>query len=297
MKIILKISAFFILVFSVNLATAQEKLKVFISVDMEGIVGVVNSDQVSSTGRDYGRFRRIMTESANAAVRGAVDAGATEIIVNDSHGNMRNLMIENLHPAAQLLSGSPKKLSMMEGIDDSFDAVIFVGYHASMGTPNGILDHTMSSRNLANLWINGKLMNEASMNAAIAGYYGVPVVFIAGDKALTDEATKIIGTGFEILAVKKGVGRQAALNLSMTDAHKKMQQLVAKGINNRKNIKLYNLGSHYDFEMEFLISKPGDTLQIVPGVTRISGRSIKFSGDDFIKTYMFMRTLLALAGT
>ncbi len=120
----------------------KEKLKVFISVDMEGIAGIVSVDHTSSDGKDYGIARRWMTEEANAAIQGALDAGATEIVVNDSHGGMKNLIASEINPNAYLITGSPKPLSMMQGIDETFDAVIFIGYHAKAGTKDGVLDHT-----------------------------------------------------------------------------------------------------------------------------------------------------------
>ncbi|MFC1730475.1 M55 family metallopeptidase [candidate division KSB1 bacterium] len=276
---------------------AQGGLKVFISVDMEGITGVVNSDHVSSAGQDYGRFRKIMTEETNAAVLGALDAGATEIVVNDSHGGMRNILIEELHSAADLISGSPKHLSMMEGIDDSYDAVIFIGYHAAMGTQNATLDHTMSSARLANVFINGARMNEASLNAYLAGYYGVPVVFVAGDRNFVRQAHELIGPELEAAAVKDAVGRQAARNLSVERAHELIREGVRKGIEGRAKMPVKTVTSPVKLEMEFLRSDYADQLDLVPGVTRVSGRKVVYTGNDYLEVFRLMRALLALSGT
>ncbi len=187
---------------------AGRNLKVFISVDMEGITGIVNWEDVSRTGKDYDYFRRIMTEEVNAAVEGALAAGATEIVVRDSHGSARNILPELLNQNARLIrdwSGGPK--SMMEGIDESFDAVMFVGYHAKAGTPDALLEHTMSG-NVMDLSINGVSLPEAGLNALIAGYYDVPVVFVAGDEALCEQAEALFGE-VETVAVKDGIGGAA----------------------------------------------------------------------------------------
>ena len=135
-----------------------ESVKVFISVDMEGLAGVVGSSDVSRSGEDYGHFRKLMAEETNAAIRGAMMEGATEIVVRDSHGSKTNLLPGDLIPGAKLLRGAtsgPK--NMMEGIDETFDAVVFIGYHARAGTPEAILEHT-SSGNVIDMAINGVSM-------------------------------------------------------------------------------------------------------------------------------------------
>ena len=276
---------------------AGQGIKVFISVDMEGIGGAVSRDQVGSSGRDYNRFRKLMTEEANAAIQGALDAGATEIIVNDSHGSMRNILIEDLNPFADLISGSPKQLSMMEGIDETYDAVVFVGYHASMGVKYGIMDHTMSSANVANIKINGRIHNEAGLNAAIAGYYGVPVVFISGDKAVVDETRAIIGSKIEGAAVKEGVAHLAARNVSVQRAREMIREGVRRGIENRSSMPVYKVTSPVKLEIEFLSSGRADQPSLIPGVIRVSGREVSYTGQDFIEVFKLMRALLILAAS
>lgn len=272
-------------------------IKVYISVDMEGVGGAVSRDQVRSSGLDYQRFRRLMTEEANAAIQGALDAGATEIVVNDSHGSMRNLIIEDLNPAADLISGSPKQLSMMEGIDGSYDAVVFVGYHASMGVKYGIMDHTMSSANVANVRINGKIHNEAGLNAAIAGYYNVPVVFIAGDKAVVDEARAIIGSQIEGAAVKEGVAHLAARNVPVQRAREMIREGVRRGIEKRSSMPVYKISSPITLEIEFLSSGRADQPSLIPGVKRVSGREVSYTGQDYIEVFKLFRALIILAAS
>ena len=169
-------------------------MKVFISVDMEGITGVVNWDHTAYGKDSYERFRRLMTKEADAAAKGAFDAGATEVIINDSHGGMRNIIIEDLDPRVKLITGSSKPLSMMEGIGPDFDAAMFIGYHSRAST-TGVLNHTYTGR-VANFWVSGKCLGETGMNALIAGHYGVPVVFVSGDSVLLQkQGTLASGNG------------------------------------------------------------------------------------------------------
>jgi len=273
---------------------APPKLKVFISVDMEGISGVVHGDHTSSSGLDYARARKWMTEEANAAIDGALAAGATEILVNDSHGNMRNLLLEELRPQAQLITGSPKTLSMMEGIDNTFDAVVFVGYHAAAGTAKGVLDHTYSGRTVSNIWINGRPMNEAILNAAIAGHYGVPVVFIAGDAAVVAQTKEVLGD-IEGVAVKEGVARYAAKSLHPETVHKLIREGVQRGVERRKTMRLFKLEQPIRLEIEFVNSGMADMAELIPGVKRIDGRKVSYTGRDYLETFKLMRGLIALA--
>src|SRR5262249_21594177 len=169
------------------------KPKVYISVDMEGIAGVVSGDQLGSPGFEYERFRGFMTNETLAAIEGARAAGAGEILVSDSHGTGESLLIERFPKDVQIVRSWPRPLGMMEGIDGSFAAVLFVGYHASTTNPEGVRAHTMSSAHLADLRLNGVSVPEAGLNAAIAGHFGVPVAMISGDDAIVKEAQALLG--------------------------------------------------------------------------------------------------------
>src|SRR6478672_6538618 len=188
-------------------------MRVYISVDMEGIAGVVHEDQTDPIeprhAGDYNRFRRLMTNEANAAITGALDAGATGVVVNDSHWLMRNLLAEELNPVAELLSGGPKLYSMVEGIDGGFDAAMFIGYHARAGTGNAVIDHTYTDR-VYEVRVNGQPFGEAGLNAALAGAFGVPVALVSGDRALAAEVRELLGEQVETVVVKEPLGRYAA---------------------------------------------------------------------------------------
>ena len=184
-------------------------MKILIATDMEGITGVTTWDQVTPGHAEYARFRRQMTDDVNAAVRGAFDGGAEEVIVADGHWNASNILIEELDPRVRLNTGSPSPFSMMEGIDESINGVMFVGYHARNGSPNAILDHTWSSKTVANVWLNKMLTGEYGLNAAVAGHFGVPVIMVSGDQTACAQVTELLGD-LETAIVKQASSRFAA---------------------------------------------------------------------------------------
>lgn len=183
-------------------------MKILIAADMEGISGVVHWDHVDPKQADYPRFRKLMSADVNAAIRGAFDGGATAVIVSDGHGNGRNLLVEDLDPRAELNTGSPSALSMVQGADSGISAAMLIGYHARAGSENAILDHTWSSR-VADLWLNGQSMGEIGLSAAVCGHFGVPVILVSGDQTACAEAVGLIGP-LETAVVKRAHGRMAA---------------------------------------------------------------------------------------
>lgn len=272
----------------------SQKLKVFISVDMEGITGLVHGDQVGRGGSDYQMARKWMTDEANAAIQGAVDAGATEIVVNDSHGDMRNLILVDLHPAATLITGSPKPLSMMQGIDASFDAAVFVGYHPREGTIDGVLDHTMSGGTVYYVKVNGVEMPELGLNSLIAGYYNVPVVFIAGDKAVCDQAKELLGDKIVTVPVKEGIGKRAAKSMPLKKAHETIRQQVKSAIERRKEMRVYKQNAPFRFEMAYFRSSQAEAPALIPGVKRINAKTLQYESNDFVEGFKLMRALILL---
>lgn len=230
-------------------------LKVFISVDMEGLAGVVTSSDVSPSGPDYGHFRTIMAGETNAAIQGAAAAGATEFLVRDSHGSKQNLLPGDVDPRARLLRGvNPGPKNMMEGIDESlFDAVIFIGYHARAGTPDGILAHT-SNGNVVDFSINGVSMPEAGYNALVAGLYNVPVVFVAGDRAFVEQAKSLLGP-VEAVATKHSIDG-AALSLSPAQAQAEIRAGVERALKDRSRARPYKMTAPYTMVLKVRADKP-----------------------------------------
>jgi D-amino peptidase len=224
-------SCFFVFVSFVSFALgaeAQQGKRVYISVDMEGISGVNGDDQTSAGQPEYARARKLMAEDANAAIRGAFEGGATDVLVNDSHGGQRNLLPEDLDPRARLISHSFKRHGMMEGLDDSFDAVIFVGYHAKADAPRGLFAHTGSGV-VRDLQVNGRSVGEGGMNAALAAYYGVPVVAVSGDDVAVAEV-KESAPGARGVVVKRAINVRAVELEPLQAARREIQEAVAQGV-------------------------------------------------------------------
>jgi D-amino peptidase len=285
-----KVCVLFILILSLTIfGHAQKGLKVFISVDMEGVCGVVNWEDVSRSGKDYGLFRRLMTEEANAAIEGALAAGATEILVRDSHGSARNILPDLLHPKADLIrdwANSP--ISMMEGIDETFDAVIFIGYHARANTPDATLDHTMSSSAVYDVMLNGKKMPEAGINAYIAGNFGVPVVLVAGDKAICEQVTELFGD-VETAAVKEGIGNAARM-LHPKKAQELIKQKATEALNRLSDFKPFTFTPPYTMDITFRNEERAEIASWLPGAKRKTSTTVSYTSNDWmdvLKFFMF----------
>ena len=271
-------------------AASENGIKVFISVDMEGISGVVTSEECSRTGKDYGLFRRIMTLETNAAVDAALGAGATQVVVRDSHGSARNILPDLLHEGAILIrdwSGGPK--GMMEGIDDTFDAVMFIGYHAKAGTPDAIIEHT-SSGIVTDMAVNGLSLPEAGYNALIAGHYDVPVVFTAGDRAVCEQVKKLFGE-IETVAVKDAIGG-AAVCMHYEKAHTKIRQGVTKALKNLNKYKPFKLDPPYTLVLKLKTETQVYNGQFYPGAKRTGDWELTYKSDnimDIVKAFSWMR--------
>lgn len=294
-NILVALFVFAILASLMIVSSAQQKgkgFKVFISVDMEGVCGVINWEDVSRQGKDYDYFRRLMTLETNAAIEGALQAGATEIIVRDSHGSARNILPELLHKNAQLIrdwSGGP--MSMMEGIDGSFDAVIFIGYHARAGTPDATLEHTMTGE-IYDLKINGILMPEAGVNALIAGLSDVPVVMVAGDRGITDQVKELFGD-VETAPVKWGIG-QAARMLHPEEARALIKEKTFKALKRIDDFEPYKLEPPYTMEITFTKEERANVVAMVPYAKRIGNRTVSFSSDDLMMVFRFFEIALLI---
>jgi len=287
-KGIIVLSVIFLLAgISVQAQPAAKGLKVFISVDLEGICGVINWDETGQGGPDYPLFRKLMTQEANAAIEGALAAGATEILVRDSHGSGRNILPDLLRPEARLLRDwTYGPLSMMEGIDKSFDAVIFIGYHARAGTPDAVLKHTMTT-SLYDVILNGKKMPEAGFNGAIAGYFGVPVVLVSGDQAIAQQARELFGE-VETAIVKEAIAT-AAIMLHPQKAQDLIRQKTTAALKRLKDFKPYKLNPPYNLEVVYADEVNAVKASWIPGAIRTAPRSISFTSNDFMEMLKLWR--------
>ena len=271
-------------------------MRVYISVDMEGVAGVVHEDQTDPTdprrAGEYNRFRRLMTAEANAAIEGALAAGAEAVLVNDSHWLMRNLLAEELHPAAELLSGGPKLHSMVEGIDGGFDVGLFVGYHARAGAHHAVIDHTYTSL-VHEVRLNGHPAGELAINAALAGTYGVPIALVSGDQALAAEARELLGDAIETVVVKHAVGRFAARSLAPAEACRRIHAGVVAALGRRH--EPFRPASPVRLEVEFALTQMADMAELVPGSVRSGGRTVAYADDDFREVFRAWRAMYNLA--
>jgi D-amino peptidase len=266
-------------------------MKVLISVDMEGISGVVIGNHTHSEHKEWDRFRKMMTTEANAAIEGAIAGGADQVVVNDSHGSMTNIMIEELNPAAKLITGRQKPLGMIQGIGPDVNAVFLVGYHASVGTAAGVLAHTWSGV-VSELQLNGRVVGETGLNAAVAGGFGAAVVLVAGDKAVTDEARALLGD-IETVAVKEGISSSAAVCLHPEVAHRLIREAAQRAIRS----KARPFAPQAPITMRLTLQRAGmvDMAALVAGSKRIDGRSIEWTGKDMMEIYGIFQAMTALA--
>jgi D-amino peptidase len=272
-------------------AFAQAKLKVYISADMEGIAGVVTGEQLGPPGFEYERFRGFMTNEVLAAIDGARAAGATEILVSDSHGNGQNLLIERFPKDVQIVRAWPRPLAMMQGIDSSFDAVLFVGFHSGTTSTEGVRAHTMSSANLADVRLNGVSVPEAGLDAAIAGHYRVPVAMISGDDAAVKEAQALLGP-IEGAVVKWSYGFHSARTLTPEASCERIREAAKAGLARLSRMKPYELKTPVTLDVRFKNYRPSEVLAYLPIVERTDAHAIRFRGKDMLETIRFLEFLM-----
>ncbi len=269
-------------------AYAQRPVKVYISADMEGIAGVVSPEQLGPSGFEYPRFREFMTAEVVAAIEGAREAGATEIVVSDSHGNGLNLLLERLPADVRVVRSWPRPLGMMEGIDSSFAAAIFIGYHAGTTNPAGVRAHTLSSANYAGVALNGVQVPEAGLNAAIAGYYGVPVVLISGDDVAVEEARRLIGGDVEGVVVKRALSFHAASTLTPQAAQALIKERVRAALGRRASLRPYRISAPVRLDLTFKNYRPAEVLAYLPIVERTDAHSIRYTGRTVLDVMRFL---------
>jgi D-amino peptidase len=268
-------------------------MNVLVSIDMEGIAGVVARDHVWQDQKDYERFRKLMTAEANAAVEGAIAGGADRVTVNDSHGGMTNVLIEELNPAAELISGSPKPLGMMEGIGPDVGAVFFVGYHASSGTGSAVREHTWAGI-VVDVRLNGQTVGETGINAALAGSFGVPVVLVTGDRATTEEARALLGD-IETVTVKEGVSRSAARCLHPTVAQERIYQAAERAL--ALTVSPFVVTPPITLQVVFQRAGHAERAALLPGSRPLDGRTVEWRGEDMVAVYRAFEAMAVLASS
>jgi D-amino peptidase len=272
-------------------ASARDGKKIFVSVDMEGIAAVVTDQQLGPQGFEYAAAREWMTQEANAAIAAARAAGATEFVLADSHGSMQNLLVDKLPPDVQLVRGTPRPLGMMQGLDDSFDGVIFVGYHASTANPAGVRAHSFSSANLADVRINGTSVSEGGWNAAVAAHFGVPVLAVSGDEAAVAEVKAQV-PGVEGAVVKWPYAFHSARTLTPTAARSAIEDAVRKGMARRGTSSLPRVATPVRVEVRFKSYRPAELLSWLPGAVRVDAHAVAYSVKDMPEASRFLTFVL-----
>jgi D-amino peptidase len=268
-------------------ALAQDGLKIYISADMEGVVGAVTGEQLGPGGFEYERFRQFMTNEVNAAIDAARAAGANEFVISDSHGNGQNLLIDQLPDDVTIVRSWPREHSMMAGIDETFDGVIFLGYHASTNNTRGVRAHTMSSANITSLRLNGMTMTEGSMNAAIAGHFGVPVIMVSGDDIAVAENQVIIGD-IEGAVVKWASGFHSARTLTPEAAYEVIRTRTKSAIDRIDDFEPYVLDTPIELELSLKHYQPVELLAYLSNVEKVNSHTIRFTGEDITEVSNFL---------
>jgi D-amino peptidase len=266
----------------VSVGAQPATLKVHISVDMEGVAGAVTGSQLGPSGFEYGRFREFMTREALAAVTAAKEMGATEIVVADSHGNGENLLIEQFPSDVRIVRSWPRPLGMQGGLDDTFDAAILIGYHASTHNTQGVRAHTFSSATLTRVALNGVEMTEGSWGAAIAGHYGVPVVMISGDDAAIAEVRKVVGD-IEGAETKRSLGFHSAITITPEASYALIAEKVKAGLARRAELVPYQVPGPVTVDVSFKHYQPAELLAYLPMFERTDAHSVRFRARDMVE--------------
>jgi D-amino peptidase len=252
--------------------------RVFISADIEGVAGVVTTLQTVDGNSQYQESRQLMTDEVNAAIAGAFDGGATAVVVCDSHAGMQNLIPSRLDERAILIRGAMRDSLQMEGLDASFHAVFITGTHARAGSADAVLDHTWNSVTVHNLRINDRIMNEAALNGLVAGRFGIPVTLVTGDQVTVDQTREFL-PGAVTVVVKESRGRGVAASLHPAEACRGIRQAATEAVRRRHDIRPMDVPHSLAMEIDYVRTDMAQTAALVPGVVRISPRTVRVEAD------------------
>lgn len=270
----------------------ERKPKIYISVDIEGIAHVVNA-QTAAGQFDYERGRRLMTAEVNAAIEGCLAAGVGEIVVSDSHGNAQNIIPEELNEKAYLIRSFPRPLLQMEGIDGSYDGVIFIGYHPKEGTPEANLSHTIWGTKFAEIRVNGQVVSEALFNAAVAGHFGVPVIMVCGDQNVVREARENLGP-VETVMTKESLGFLAAKSAHPRVIQAEIRQKAEQAVRRIREFKPYSVKKPVVLDLSFKNIFDAETTAYLPWVKRTEGKAVRVEFKDMLEANRFITALFAI---
>ena len=268
-------------------------MKLFLSTDFEGVSGIVAWEQIIEGNSEYEQGRRLLTDEVNAVISGALEGGAKEFVINDSHHYMRNLHPQELLGKAMLITGKHKPMYMMEGLDSSFDGVCFVGYHGSIGAEHAVLSHTYNPGAIWEVRINGDVVGESAINALVATHFNVPIIFISGDEVTMQEAQNIAPNA-EKVVVKQSLGRFAAAHIHPTVACEMLQKGASRAVRHVKEMHSPVFTRPVSLEVTFLVADMAEMALWVRGVERVGPRIVKISSEDLLELYRMFVTVVTL---
>lgn len=270
-------------------------VRIFISADMEGVAGIARDEQTDPSSPFHPAGCRLLTLEVNAAIEGALDAGVQEIVASDGHWSCTNLLPEELHPRAELVSGFPRRLYMAEGLGPGFDAAFFVGYHAAAGTPDAVLDHSYADpRLVTQVRLNGAPQSEGSLTGYLCGAFDCPVALFTGDAAAVAQMHEFV-VEIEGVVVKEGLGRQTARSLHPQVARERIRAGAKRAIERLANIPPMRLPGRVALEVDLVTTAMADSCERVPCVDRLGPRTVGYAADEYIDAYRLFLALVDLA--
>jgi D-amino peptidase len=271
-------------------------MKLYISADMEGTAAVASWTQVDPKNTtEYPYYRRLMSLEVRAAIDGARDAGATGVLVNDSHSAMRNVLWDELPSDVRMIYGNRKPSSMSEGIDGTFACAFFTGYHAGIGEADGAMDHTYAPDTIYQVRVNGIRCSETLLNAAVLGMYGVPVMLVTGDRTTVAGARAHL-PWIEGAVVKESIGRFAVNSMSPEAAQDLIRDAARRAIERIAEAKPYRFATPVTMEIDFAGTQNADFAELIPGMERIGGRTLRFVHDDYAIVFKAFVAAFRLGG-
>lgn len=271
-------------------ASAQSRpVRIFITVDMEGIGGIGTPAMTNPTGKDYGTGRELMTAEVNAVVEAIFAAGPAEIVVNDSHGDHQNLLHTKLDPRVEYIQGALKPYGMVQGLDSTYDGIVFLGYHAMAGTRGGFIAHTGSGA-VAGLWLNSTAVGEGGLNAHMAGALGVPVLMAAGDSALALELRALL-PGLRVVVTKTAIGSSAARMLHPDVVRARLKTTITEALANRTSVRPLKVSEPVTIRFQSDQTTRADILEAIPGVRRVGGTTIEYQTRTMREAYAMVRLM------
>jgi D-amino peptidase len=277
----------------------QKKTSVFISFDFEGVSGVTSWREMKKDSADLERIRMLATNEVNAAIRGAKKGGKNaaigEIMVCDAHANGENLLIGELEKGVYLIKGTQRSYYMMEGINPHFDLAFFIGYHAMAGSEKGMMDHTYSSSSIYQVAVNGQPVGETEINAAVAGYHGVPLGLVSGDDTLIKEVRHFFSRHVETVITKYSISRFAAKCRHPLDVQKELELTAERAVRKERTLKPFNFKTPLQCEIAVINSQIGDVIRKIPGLQRQSGRTFACAAKNILEFYQYLMLICDLA--